>query len=145
MACACSSGTPTRLTTCSAESFSATICNYSEFGMDAGDQQDITFSTLYPPTAGRRNDPWNKDEKPSHIRFFNEPIEQIPGYRWNEFQILIHGCKNGLRWWSPVCVEPIICVCTGTSGELKTSRQKMYVISDATPSGLIAPSSCPIE
>lgn len=140
MTCACTSGTPARLSPCAdgVTSYSPNICDYTDFGMDAGDQSNIPFSTLYEPTSGKRNDSWDKDLKTSNIRFFNEPIEQIPGYRWGEFQILIHGCKNGLRWWSPVCVEPVMCVCTGE----QMIKQKMYVIADAPHGDPVEFSNC---
>lgn len=141
MGCACTSGIPIRNTKCNnAASSAPNMCNYQDFGMDSGDQTNIEVAPgdfeadpIVLPTYIRRNETWSKEVKSAHIRFFNEPIEQVPGYRWDQFQILIHGCKNGLRWWTPVCVEPVICVCSGEGGSIEIIRQKMYVISDKAP------------
>jgi len=141
MSCSCS-GTPARVTPCNA-SYSLSMCNYTDFGMDDG-EDPIQVTVEAGPVAAEsqsRNPVWDKEIKPAHLRFFNEPIEQIPGYRWDQFEVLINACTSRLRLWSPVCVNPVICVCTSGEG-VAVIRQKMYVIADSTPTSIEETSNC---
>lgn len=79
-----------------------------------------------------------------NYRYFNQPIEQIPGWDKDEPQILFHGKNAGLIWVNIECVPVVTCVeiadssASGQSGgssscqcELTLTRKKLYVLKDA--------------
>lgn len=80
----------------------------------------------------------------SPYRYFNQPIEQIPGWNKDEPQILFHGKNHGLVWVNIQCVPVVTCATIGPaqgsgsgsgSGscncELTLTRNKLYVLKDA--------------
>jgi hypothetical protein len=49
-------------------------------------------------------------EGSGNYRYFNQPIEQIPGWDANEPQILFHGKNAGLVWVNIECIPVVTCV-----------------------------------
>lgn len=89
------------------------------------------YNTCYYSDFGLNN--YDRDDDKSYLRFFNQPIEQIPGYKEGEFQILTHGCHVGLHWHSPVCVEVMVHACSGNNpygSHVKVYYQNLYVIAE---------------
>lgn len=81
-----------------------------------------------------------------NYRYFNQPIEQIPGWDANEAQVLFHGVNNGL-WWqnAPQCIDVVTCVRL-TSNGLEFDRVKAFVfkVGDTdTECVTIAVTGCP--
>lgn len=61
-------------------------------------------------------------------RYFNQPIEQIPGWNPATAQILFHGANNGLVWVSaPECIDVVTCITLAPSG-LHIERAKVAVL-----------------
>lgn len=75
-----------------------------------------------------------------NYRYFNQPIEQIPGWDADEPQILFHGKNAGLVWVNIECVPVVTCAEISPSGtpssgecncELTLTRHNLYVLKDA--------------
>jgi hypothetical protein len=50
------------------------------------------------------------DSKPEKkYRYFNQPIEQIPGWSESEYQVLVHSEGCGLQWHTVQCLDVMIC------------------------------------
>jgi len=45
-----------------------------------------------------------------HHRYFNLPIEQIPGWDSTKDQILVHGDDAGLYWANLECLSVVTCI-----------------------------------
>lgn len=68
------------------------------------------------------------------IRYFNQPIEQIPEYECTTPQILTHGVGCGLSWFNlDQCLEVVTCLSL-ESDRLKVTRNKIVVLKDFGPS-----------
>ena len=67
-------------------------------------------------------------------RFFNQPLEQIPGFLKSKPQILAHAPDGGLMWFTlDQCMPVVTCfnVVEGESGQaLKADRRNIVVIKD---------------
>lgn len=81
-------------------------------------------------------------EGSGNYRYFNQPIEQIPGWNANKPQILFHGKNAGLVWSDIQCLPVVTCVqITGVSSpaedptacncELSITRHNLYILKDA--------------
>lgn len=68
-----------------------------------------------------------------NYRYFNQPIEQIPGWDATKSQILFHGANKGL-WWQtgPECIDVVTCVRLTENG-LEFDRVKVFVFKSANP------------
>lgn len=75
-------------------------------------------------------------EKP--YRYFNQPIEQIPGWDKNQPQVLVHSINNGLMWKSVECLDIVTCIKL-ENNELKIERRNITILADKEPE----PSVCP--
>jgi hypothetical protein len=62
-------------------------------------------------------------------RFFNQPIEQIPGYDEAKPQMLVHSPNCGLQWHNVECISLVKCIKLETS-ELKIESRKVAIIKD---------------
>lgn len=63
-------------------------------------------------------------------RFFNQPIEQIPGFDITKPQILAHAPNCGLMWFTiDQCLEVVTCLSLQTD-KLKVTRNNVVVIKD---------------
>lgn len=63
-------------------------------------------------------------------RFFNQPIEQIPGFDINKPQILAHPPGCGLVWITvDQCMDIVTCLSL-ESDRLKVTRNNVVVIKD---------------
>lgn len=66
-------------------------------------------------------------------RFFNQPIEQIPGYLADKPQMLVHSANCGLQWHTIQCMEVVTCLKLETESSepvLKIERRKVALIKD---------------
>lgn len=80
-------------------------------------------------------------------RYFNQPIEQIPGYSSGVSQMLFHGAAQGLYWQTiPDCVELPKCVTVETdspgSTDYKIIAQKTRIRPLQTLGDLPDPVEC---
>lgn len=77
--------------------------------------------------------PENKEDivaKPSdNYRYFNQPIEQIPGWEPDNVQILLHAAGCGLKWHTVECLDVVTCIKLGSS-ELTVDQRKAVIIKD---------------
>jgi len=63
-------------------------------------------------------------------RFFNQPIEQIPNFKPNEPQILVHRPNGGLQWATiDKCLNVVTCIRLEET-ELKIERRSIVVLKD---------------
>jgi hypothetical protein len=63
-------------------------------------------------------------------RFFNQPIEQIPNFKPNEPQILVHRPNGGLQWATiDKCLNVVTCMKLEAS-QLKVERRSIVVLKD---------------
>ena len=63
------------------------------------------------PTLKECTDPFPETPLPDKYRYFNQPVEQIPGYEEDKTQMLFH--KEGALVWQTIpekCVEVVKCV-----------------------------------
>ena len=67
---------------------------------------------------------------PEYIyRFFNQPIEQIPGWVANKVQVLVHKGDQGLIWQTVYCEEVVTCISLNSqTNSLKIDRKKIVAI-----------------
>jgi len=66
----------------------------------------------------------------SKYRYFNQPIEQIPGYAEGSPQLLVHRPNGGLQWATmDQCLDVVTCIKLESS-ELTIERRKIVVIKD---------------
>lgn len=63
-------------------------------------------------------------------RFFNQPIEQIPGYKEDQPQILVHRPNCGLQWFTLDLCLPVITCLKLESDKLKMERRRVVIIKD---------------
>lgn len=63
-------------------------------------------------------------------RYFNQPIEQIPGYEESQPQILVHGTSCGLQWFTLDQCLPVVTCIKLESEELVIERKRLVVIKD---------------
>jgi hypothetical protein len=71
--------------------------------------------------------PQNADKK---YRFFNQPIEQIPGYVGDQPQILVHRPDSGLQWFTLDMCLPVVTCMTLEEDKIKVNRRSVVVIKD---------------
>lgn len=51
------------------------------------------------------------DPEPSKkYRYFNQPIEQIPGWKEGDYQVLVHSKNCGLQWHTVQCLDVMVCI-----------------------------------
>ena len=63
-------------------------------------------------------------------RYFNQPIEQIPGHNDNVPQILVHRPNGGLQWATiDKCLNVVTCIRLEET-ELKIERRSIVVLKD---------------
>lgn len=77
----------------------------------------------------------------ANYRYFNQPIEQIPGWDSSKPQILFHAKDAGLIWVGIQCLPVVTCVqISGVSSpedplacncELSITRHNIYILKDA--------------
>lgn len=69
-------------------------------------------------------------------RFFNQPIEQIPGFDPDRPQILAHGANGGLVWHNVnKCLPVVTCISLDTvNNKLQIDTRQIVVIGDFEPS-----------
>lgn len=83
---------------------------------------------------------------PLNYRYFNQPIEQIPGWDATKSQILFHGANKGLFWQTaPECIDVVTCIKLTPAG-LEIERAKVSVIKVFEPDTLcpdIPATDCP--
>lgn len=67
---------------------------------------------------------------PANIyRFFNQPIEQIPGWDSAKVQVLVHKAAQGLIWQNVYCEEVVTCIRLDSNTKtLKIDRKKIVAI-----------------
>lgn len=91
-------------------------------------QNDI-FS---PPESGAQD----------KYRYFNQPIEQIPGWESDKPQFLVHRPNCGLQWISvSECLDVVTCIKL-EGGYLKADLRNIVVLKDFDAQ---EPDSCKIE
>ena len=71
--------------------------------------------------------PQDGDKK---FRFFNQPIDQIPGFLPDKPQILVHRPNCGLQWFTLDQCLPVITCLKLESDKLKAERRRLVVIKD---------------
>lgn len=63
-------------------------------------------------------------------RYFNQPIEQIPGWKEDKPQILIHRPNCGLQWNTiDQCLDVVTCLKL-EDDKLKVERRNIVIIKD---------------
>jgi hypothetical protein len=63
-------------------------------------------------------------------RFFNQPIEQIPGHVEDKPQILVHRPNSGLQWVTiDQCLKVVTCMKLEAS-QLKIERRQVVILKD---------------
>lgn len=63
-------------------------------------------------------------------RFFNQPLEQIPGFVIDKPQLLAHAPNGGLMWFTiDQCMPVVTCLSLGEE-ELTIQRRNIVVIKD---------------
>lgn len=89
---------------------------------DKADTCSGSLSNVFPvPTE-------NGEKK---YRFFTLPIEQIPGHKEGESQILVHRPNCGLQWFTlDLCLPVVTCVKL-ESNDLVAERRSIIVIKDS--------------
>ncbi len=67
---------------------------------------------------------------PANIyRFFNQPIEQIPGWNKDLVQVLVHKGQQGLIWQTVYCEEVVTCISLDSNTKtLRIDRKKIVAI-----------------
>jgi len=65
----------------------------------------------------------------SNICYFNQPINQIPGFSENKAQILSHGPDGGLVWHTVKCVNLAKVECS-ENDKMHIKNMKIAVIAD---------------
>jgi hypothetical protein len=71
-----------------------------------------------------------ESESDKKYRYFNQPIEQIPGYEEGKPQILVHRPNCGLQWVSLDQCLPVVTCLELESDKLKVQRRSLVVIKD---------------
>jgi hypothetical protein len=62
-------------------------------------------------------------------RFFNQPIEQIPLWAADKFQILVHTIDGGLHWLTlETCQQVVTCLTLDGENMLKPQLQDVVVL-----------------
>ena len=70
------------------------------------------------------NDPFPNMPAGNNYRYFNQPIEMIPGWDNNKSQILFHGKDKGLYWETvPECIDIAKCATLKESTETPGTYQ----------------------
>lgn len=76
-----------------------------------------------PPSSGAED----------KYRYFNQPIEQIPGWQADKPQLLVHRPNCGLQWVAlSGCLDVVTCIKL-EDGHLKADLRNIVVIKDFTP------------
>lgn len=66
-----------------------------------------------------------------HHRYFNLPIEQIPGWDASKDQVLAHAQDAGLVWVEVVCLPVVTCIqLDELSGKFIAERKSVTIIKD---------------
>lgn len=66
-----------------------------------------------------------------HHRYFNLPIEQIPGWDPLKDQVLTHAKNGGLIWVEIVCLPVVTCIqLDELNGKLIAERRNVSIIKD---------------
>ena len=85
-----------------------------------------------PPSSGAED----------KYRYFNQPIEQIPGWDGSKPQFLVHRPNCGLQWVGVSgCLDVVTCIKL-EDGHLKAELRNIVVIKDFEPED---PDACKIE
>lgn len=63
-------------------------------------------------------------------RYFNQPIEQIPGFDKQAAQVLVHRPSFGLQWVSLDQCLPVVTCLNLKEDRLSAERRKILVIKD---------------
>jgi hypothetical protein len=63
-------------------------------------------------------------------RFFNQPIEQIPGYVSDKPQILVHRPNSGLQWFTLDQCLPVVTCLDLQSDKLRVERRSVVILKD---------------
>lgn len=74
--------------------------------------------------------PQAEDHADKKYRFFTLPIEQIPGYKEDKPQILVHRPNNGLQWFTLDKCLPVVTCLDLQSDKLKVERRSLVIIKD---------------
>jgi hypothetical protein len=69
-------------------------------------------------------------EADKKYRYFNQPIEQIPGYKEDKPQILAHRPNCGLQWVTLDKCLPVVTCLKLESEELFIERRSIVIIKD---------------
>lgn len=88
---------------------------------DEGSSCSGDLNTIFPPP---NEDP---DKK---YRFFNQPIEQVPGYESDKPQILVHRPGSGLQWFTLDLCLPVVTCLKLEDDKLKAERRSVVILKD---------------
>ena len=82
---------------------------------------------------------------PEYIyRFFNQPIEQIPGWVADKVQVLVHKGNQGLIWQNVYCEEVVTCISLDSNTKtLKIDRKKIVAINTLEATEFTGAAACP--
>ena len=65
-------------------------------------------------------------------RYFNQPVELVPGWSAGDAQALVHGENGGLIWKTVKCLDVVTCVKL-QGAELIIERRNITVLSEDDP------------
>lgn len=66
-----------------------------------------------------------------NYRYFNQPIELIPGWDQSKDQVLVHAKDSGLIWVEIVCLPVVTCIrLDALNGKLVAERRNVSIIKD---------------
>ena len=76
-------------------------------------------------------------------RWFNQPIEQIPLWEANQFQVLVHPPDGGLHWLTiEGCQQVVTCITLDGENMLKTELKDVVVLKTFDPAD---PEACDVD
>lgn len=66
-----------------------------------------------------------------NYRYFNQPIELIPGWDQSKDQVLVHAKDSGLVWVEVVCLPVVTCIqLDELNGKFIAERKNVTIIKD---------------
>jgi hypothetical protein len=81
------------------------------------------------------------DSPEKKYRYFNQPIEQIPGWKRDDYQVLVHSPDCGLQWHTVQCLDVMTCI-TKDGNNLNPETTRIVVFKEQSPEDDCPPIEC---